>query len=489
MMKKTLTLIFLLSCSIVYPQNSNSILEKIQTFEQSEILKHAQFSVSAKYVDNGSKIVSYNSEKSIIPASNLKVFTTAAALEILGEDYTYETALYSDGDIDGSGTLNGNLFFVGGGDPTLGSDNFEEKPDLDSVLSIFTKAVEKAGIKKIMGAVIVDNSRYDDVGIPGSWNWGDIGNYYGTSTSAFAINDNLYYLYFKPGNHVGDAADVIRTEPEIPGLKFVNNMKTGSVGSGDNGYIYNGPNSFEAVLRGTIPKGYDEFSIKGSIPNPALLAAQLFDRKLNESGISTSELPAVSTIGGNDYSSSKLILRTISPPLKDIVRIINKKSFNFYADMILKEMGKKVFDEGSFYKGIKAVEELFEEKGIDIGGLNIFDGSGLSRANVITTGIMTDLLVYMMSSRNSNSFFNSLPVAGDKDDIGSLRNFGNGTILEKRVFAKTGSIGGVRSHSGYVKTDSGRYVAFSIISNNYSGSSSKLYAIHKSIMMELVKLK
>ena len=157
--------------------------------------------------------------------------------------------------------------------------------------------------------------------------------------------------------------------------------------------------------------------------------------------------------------------------------------------MIIKELGFKVYGEGSFEKGLQVVEEFFKENGIDTGGLNIYDGSGLSRANMITTNMMTDLLLHMTKLKNYASFFNSLPIAADADDIGSLKNFGRNTIIEKRVFAKTGSISGVRGHSGYVKTQTGKLIAFSIITNNFTGASSPVNEIHKQVMIELVKMK
>ncbi|MBU2494133.1 MAG: D-alanyl-D-alanine carboxypeptidase/D-alanyl-D-alanine-endopeptidase [Bacteroidetes bacterium] len=489
MLRKNFVIIFLLASSFVLSQTPNQISDKLKSFQQTETLKHAQFSVSAKYVESGEVIISYYGEKSLAPASNLKLFTTAAALEILGQNYKYETKLYYDGEIDNNGTLKGNIILSGGGDPTLGSKNFEDNPQMDSLLTLFVNAITQKGIKKINGSVIADNSRYDNVTIPGTWNWVDIGNYYGAQTSGLALNDNLYYIFFKPGKNVDDPAEVIKTEPEIPELIFVNNMKTGPAGSGDNGYIYNGPNSFEAELRGTIPQGFNEFSIKGSVPNPALLAAQLLNSSLNNSGILTNGKPNAVTESLDNYDESNLMMVISSPPLKDIVKIINKKSFNFYADMILKELGYKVYNEGSFNKGIKAVEDFFKKNGIDDGGLNIYDGSGLSRANMITANMMTDLLLHMTKTESYESFFNSLPVAGDTNDSGTLKNFGRNTVIEKKVFAKTGSIGGVRAHSGYIKSLSGKLIAFSIITNNYSGGSSGVNEIHKQVMIELAKMK
>ena len=479
-----LFLIIFVSAGFVFPQNSNSLLNKVKNYHQSETLKHGQLSFTAKYVDDGKTIISYNGGQSITPASNLKLFTTAAALEILGENYTYETKIFYSGKIDNSGILNGDIIIIGGGDPTLGSDNFENYISTDSLLKMVVKEISNKGIKQITGAVVADNSRYDRISIPDKWYWEDIGNYYAAQTSGLSINDNYYKIFFKPGYSVGDYAEFLRIEPEVPGLDFYNNMKTGARGSGDNGYVYNSPGNYYAELRGTIPQGYKEFFIKGALPDPALLAVQLLDKYLQESGIKTDGRPEPLDEKIN-VDESKLITRITSPPLKEIVKIVNKKSFNFYAEMLLKELGYRVLGEGSYEKGIQSIKEFLEEKEIDTGGFKIYDGSGLSRSNVVTTDMTTELLLKMKKSKSYNAFFSSLAVAGNSKDIGTLKSFGKDTILENNVFAKSGFITGVRGYSGYLKTQSGKLVAFSIIANNYNIKINKTAEILKQILIEL----
>ena len=346
------------------------------------------------------------------------------------------------------------------------------------------KEISNKGIKQITGAVVADNSRYDRISIPDKWYWEDIGNYYAAQTSGLSINDNYYKIFFKPGYSVGDYAEFLRIEPEVPGLDFYNNMKTGARGSGDNGYVYNSPGNYYAELRGTIPQGYKEFFIKGALPDPALLVVQLLDKYLKESGIKTDGRPEPLDEKIN-VDESKLITRITSPPLKEIVKIVNKKSFNFYAEMLLKELGYRVLGEGSYEKGIQSIKEFLEEKEIDTGGFKIYDGSGLSRSNVVTTDMTTELLLKMKKSKSYNAFFSSLAVAGNSKDIGTLKSFGKDTILENNVFAKSGFITGVRGYSGYLKTQSGKLVAFSIIANTYNIKINKTAEILKQILIEL----
>ena len=173
-----------------------------------------------------------------------------------------------------------NLYIRGEADPTLGSCDFDSSTCLESQMGRWVSAVQRAGIKQIDGNIIGDDRFLDHMPLPGGWLWTDIGNYYAAMTSGLSINENLYYLYFKPARYVGGPAEVLRTEPEVPGLSFFNHMKTGAAGSGDNGYIYAAPWQMVHQLEGTIPAGVSEFSIKGSLPDPALFAAQMLKEQL-----------------------------------------------------------------------------------------------------------------------------------------------------------------------------------------------------------------
>jgi len=487
-MKKVSLIIYLIISSIVFPQEYSSIKNIIDEYQNSKLLKNASWSVTARYLDNQSTIISHNSEKSLAPASNMKLLTSAVALDILGEEHKFITKIYHDGKIDGNGNLNGNIYIVGGGDPTLGYDLVEGALSLDELMATWIKALNAKGIKTITGNIIADDLLYDRIPIPNNWYWIDLGNYFAASTSALTIHNNLYFLYFKPAEKVGGLAEVIRTEPIIENLEFTNFMLTGKRGSGDNGFIFNAPLQFNATLRGTIPKGKSEFSIKGSIPNPPLFAAQYFLNSLLEKGIT---VPGRATVldKQREYSSSNIIAETYSPPLKDIVFIVNKKSDNLYTEMLLRAIGRKAFGEGSVKKGVEAVENYFKQNSINYDGLLMFDGCGLSRSNAITTNLMLDLLTMISNKKYFNSFYNSLGVVGDRNDISAYRNYGIGTAIEKNAHIKSGVIGGVRAYSGYLKDKSGRTIIFSMIANNFNGSGSAVSNIHKELMIKLAEIK
>jgi D-alanyl-D-alanine carboxypeptidase/D-alanyl-D-alanine-endopeptidase (penicillin-binding protein 4) len=424
-MSKLLLIICLLGSNLILSQNYSEIHDFVTKHQNSKLLKNASWSVSARYLDSGEKIASLNSELAIAPASNMKLITTSAALDIR--------------------------------------------------------------INSISGNIMADDLMYDRIPIPDNWVWVDLGNYYAASTSALTINNNLYFLYFKPADKVGKLAELVRTEPKIDNLEFVNYMKTGSKGSGDNGYVYNAPLQFNATLRGTIPQGKDEFSIKGSIPNPPLFAAQYFRNELIQSNISVKGIASVIEKKVN-YTEDKLITETLSPPLKDIIFIVNKKSDNLYTEMLLKAIGFKAKGEGSVEKGIEAVEDYFKNNKINTDGLMMYDGCGLSRSDAITTNLMCDLLTMISLKSYFQSFFKSLAFVGNPNDISSYSNYGIGTPIELNAHLKSGVIERVRAYSGYLKDMNGRPIVFSMIANNFNGSGSAVSNIHKEIMIKLAEI-
>ena len=472
---------------LVNAQVNKKLQNKIIKLSKSNVLQHGQWSVYAEYVKNGEKIISLNSEKGLAPASGLKVFSTSTALNLLGENYQYKTRIYYDGIINSAGTLKGNIYILGGGDPTLGSNQVQGSLPLDSLMMNWTSAIKAKGIKKIDGAVISVSAFFSGNRIPGFWNWMDIGNYYGAGPSSLTINDDLYYLYFKPAEKVGDLTTVLKTEPEIPGLTFDNHVKTGKPGSGDNGYIYCAPNQFNATLRGTIPAGVNEFYIKGSIPNPPLFAAQYLKKYLSKSGIESNGKAEVINHQMN-LNNSNLITTTYSPPLKDIVYITNKKSNNLYAQTILQTLGKEKAGIGSNRKGIKVLMNFLDSVSVNTSGVKLYDGCGLSRTDMITTKAMVQLLAFMTKQKVFKAFYNSLAVAGLADDPGFFKHYGTNTIIAKNARIKSGLITNVRSESGYLRDRKGRLIAFSMISNNSKGNTKQIDNLHKKIMIYLAEL-
>ncbi len=453
----------------------------------SSVLKHAQWSVHAEFADTGETIVDLNGEKSLAPASGLKVITTGVSLIVLGEDFRFETNLYYDGNISDTGILHGNIYIVGGGDPTLGSDQVTGSHHLEKLMQKWVESIKKLGIGQIAGNVVGDTSFFDHDTVPNFWTWSDIGNYFGAGTSSLCIHDNLYYLYFRPGKRVGDSAKIVRIEPEVEGIEFDNHMRTGKIGSGDNGYIYCAPRQRVATLHGTIPGGVKEFAIKGSIPNPPLFAAQYLTKFLKRNQIEVSGLATVIKQQRN-YHDKKKICSISSQPLREIIKVTNKKSINLYAEQLVKMIARNGTAIGNTKRGISIIENTLRSLGIDTGGLSLFDGSGLSRNTMITTRICAKFLSAMAKEKTFDSFYGSLSVAGDPEDIGHVKKFGRGTPLAFNARVKTGYIKGVRSHSGYLHSRSGRLISFSLICNNFASPTKAIDRIHESVLLKLVTL-
>ncbi len=484
----TLLIVLMLSYSARAQSKYSNLSKAVKLAVNAANLKYGQWSMYAFNSKTGEVLVDVNSQQGMAPASNLKLVTSAAALELLGEGYTFYTYLKYDGNIDTAGQLQGNLYICGEGDPSLGSPEMEGVLALDSLMEDWASRIRTLGIKNINGNIIADDSFLDYMPTPAGWFWNDIGNYYGAGTSGLCINENLYNLFFKPGEKVGDPATILRTEPDIPDIQFINHMKTGAVGSGDNGYIYHAPWQWLQQLEGTIPAGVNDFSIKGSLPDPAKFAAQYLKNKLIASGIMVSG-EALTIREAPDSNKERITFYIISsPPLKNIIYRLNKKSINIYAEQILKIMGKQINNKTDLESSAQVVKDWLQKNSISTEGLFLHDGSGLSWLNRITTLSFVQLLDVLTKKPYFSTFYNSLPIAGDTADIGTLKNFCRGTKAAKNLRAKTGVLERVRTHTGYVHTRGGDLVCFSMMANDFSGSGRVIELLHEKIMIQLAEL-
>jgi D-alanyl-D-alanine carboxypeptidase/D-alanyl-D-alanine-endopeptidase (penicillin-binding protein 4) len=415
--------------------------KKVKETAAAPGIKNASWGLSVKDASSGRTIAEHDPRRTLTPASILKVFVTAAALDRLGPDHTFTTNLYYDGTVS-NGFLNGNIYIKGAGDPALGSQ--------------LTKGAQ-----------------------PGSWAWEDIGNYYAAQPSALMINDGLYKLVLKPAGKPGGDAAVLRTEPYVEGLKFEDHLKTGPAGSGDESYIYAFPGQGAAVLRGSIPAGQPEFTVKGALPDPALFTAQAFGAYLARAGINCNKKPAA---GRTPEGKLGLITATVSAPVKNVVRVTNKRSFNLYAEMLLRSLGA-----GSPEAGLAAVRAYLNGMGVDVSELDTVDACGLSPVDKVKAENFADLLRGVYRKNYYADLYESFVYPGDPDATGHVRNMGKGTPLEKNLRLKSGSLNGVRSYTGYLKTKKGRTLVFASIMNNYSVSGSEIDRLHEALLLELYK--
>lgn len=399
--------------------------------------KHATVSAYAVNMETGEVVLYQGGDIALTPASCVKAITTAAALQILGPDTRFETTLEYDGVLEASGVLQGNLYIHGGGDPCLGSDRLASCLTWDRQIEVWREAVQNAGIKKIIGKVIGDETRWEKARAAPTWYWEDLGNYYGAGASALSFHENSYTLYFKPGKMEGAATQILRTEPLLPRLEMHNEVVTGPIGSGDRASIYGSEFSEVQHVRGTVPAGVAEFSIRGAIPDPATFCSDALTEALEKNGISVKK---------QEISSSQRIVfhKTLSPPVKEIVQVTNQVSHNLFAEHLLKKIGEVVKGKGSEKMGTEAVKDFLHAQQVDLTGLNIADGCGLSRSNLVSSKQFVTFLLAMKKSPVFPDFFTSLKAE------------------KAHVKAKSGSMSQVIGYVGYAGN-----IAFAILINHF----------------------
>lgn len=450
----------------LHAQSTSKLIATIENLKKDNALKHASWSICVMNIKKDSAIAEYNSNISLVPASTLKIVTTGAALSILGSDFKFETKIQYDGVLDTvTGLLKGNLYILGGGDPTLESEYFKDKKDSLSTTEKWAAILKVKGIKKIDGAVIGDASIFEDNMVPSQWIWGDLGNYFGAGACGLTYHDNKYTLYFKSGA-AGTKTAINKILPDVTGLQLINNVSSG--GNDDNAFIYGSPYSNYRFVQGTIPANKNNYEVEGSIPDPALFCAQALEQSLKSIGIMVSE--KATTIRAlkeaNEYSqATKRVLYTnYSPTLDKIVYWTNLKSINLYAEHLLKYISYKKTNLGCESQGTEIVSNFWKNKGVDVSGFFMNDGCGLARANVITTKTEAQILRIMTKDKNFNAFYNSLPLAGKSGSLGGLCE---GTCAENNLRAKSGYITRARGYAGYVKNKKGELLCFSLLVNNY----------------------
>jgi len=445
---------------------SDAVLE----LQNSELIRNGTLSVSVKSVGDKKTIFAINSEKSLPSASILKLVSSATILSVLGGDFRYQTFLEHDGFIN-KDTLIGNIYIRGTGDPSLGSDRFKDYPSSAQLLTRWSVAIQKAGIKYLKGDVIADASYFDSNTLADSWIWGDLGNYYGAGVSGLNFNDNQYKIKFKPGLGEGDAAAFSGIEPSIPYLIFDNRVTTGEKGSGDKTVVYGNPLSKDVILTGTVPRGVPIFSVKGSIPDPAYYAAYALKQSLGGTVTIIQETSLIKKEKNSLMTGPRKMLDEYkSPLLKDICQQANFWSVNLYADAFLKKAGKTLEGKSDYDDAAKAVTSYWWNRKADMRGFFIKDGSGLSPSGSITTHNLTDILSLATKEAYYPDFYRSIAVLGVN---GTVRNLGKGTKAAGNIRAKSGSIEGTRAYAGYVTTKSGAVLSFALIANKYQQENSR----------------
>ncbi len=443
----------------------------VEEFVQRPPLQTARVSLSLIDIAANKEVAAWQPHKALAPASSLKTLTTATALLVLGENYRFKTELQTDGYLDAAGVLQGNLYLKGYGDPSLGSGR-EGTLNLNDLLELLCEHVTQAGIKEIAGDVLADDSWLGNAPLPEGWSEKDGGNYYAAGIWSLNIAENMYRLRFRQNPKTGGAVSILDTEPEVPGLQLRSYVTSGPPGSGDNAYIYGLPYDFNREVRGSIPPGRGVFTIKGSLPDAPLFAAQQLKARLEQEGIPVQGRAGVWRKPKPDRPR-ELIATLYAPPLSKLVEWINRESLNLYAEALLRALAKERTGEGSVEAARRVIAQTWEERGLMFRGLQLYDGSGLSAKNRIAAHDLAVLMRKMyVHEPLRRLFLYSLPVAGKR---GTLKSYLADSPAAGRIYAKTGSMKGVRSLTGYLHLPSGKWLAFSILVNDYTGSSSAVW--------------
>ena len=451
-------------------------------------LASAMIGVKITSLDTGRTLFEENPAKLLRPASNMKLYTVAAALDKLSPDYRFKTSVYAIQRPNASGVVRGHLTIYGRGDPTFAArfNNGDYFKGIDNLAS----RIASAGIKRVEGDLVGDESYFVGAKYGSGWEWEDLTWSYGAEISPLTVNDNALDLFIKPG-HAVTAPAVITTGPPDPLLTIVNKVVTASKGTKRELNIYRGLGENTVTIVGNIPIDDAGYTGAISISHPALLFVYLLRTALAQKGVVITGksrttgtvnqpiLPPIpeiaNVIGTNGAPLPKVqfeITTLESPPFSVIAAQTLKPSQNLYTELILRTLGTMTpppptmspSRQTSEDLGIEAVRSFLKTAGIQAESLRLNDGSGLSRDDMITADSTVQLLTFMNKHRYADVFRAALPIAGVD---GTLRNRMRGTAAQNNVRAKTGSLSAAASLGGYVTTAAGEKLAFAIIVNNY----------------------
>ncbi|MFC0776121.1 D-alanyl-D-alanine carboxypeptidase/D-alanyl-D-alanine endopeptidase [Terrimonas alba] len=444
-------LFFVAGCLLLvissFAQTINQKLKKaFQQFENDDQLKHAISSLYVIDAKTGRVVFDKNSQVGLAPASTQKIITSVTAFELLGKDYRYKTEF---GVVENNSGK--NLYIKASGDPTFGSWRWESKKE-ENVLRRLSKATD--AIKFDSPTVLVDANGWSKAQVPDGWIWQDIGNYYGAGASYLNWRENQYDIILKSGKKIGDTVDVVTTKPVLFSQSIKSELSSAAKGTGDNAYIYLPVTESKIIVRGTIPVEENNFQISGAMPDPGHQFIESLRVALKDKLSLNSNLPSVDLYDPTK-SNPRIFHTEYSPSLDSIIYWLNKKSINLYGEALIKTFAYEKKGFGSTDSGVAIVKDFWKQKGLDEEELNIYDGSGLSPLNRVTTHAQVEILKYAKTKDWFPHFYNSLPEY-------------NGMKI------KSGTINDVKAFCGYHTAKDGSEYIFSFLVNNYNGKASAL---------------
>ena len=432
----------------------------------------------------------------MVPASNVKIITAGTALETLGKDFRWDTNLAYCGTIE-DGVLRGDIYIIGGGDPTLAAGG-----NADAVFEEWKLMLQAKGINAVEGNIIGDPRYYDGLPEATSWQSEDIGFYYGKGPEALNYFKNSQNLNASAGKAEGDPVQITVTDPQLPWMRFYHSSTTAAAGSGDKLYFYNSDLAPVGAMRGTL--GLDVKNKNEQVSNrfPAYTCAYFFHQYLQQNqlpvsggyadispdGFVRTDLDAPGTQKAAEWSDMKNIGSSYSVQLSQVIEEMLRTSDNFYAEATLQAIGLNVRGHTDFASGTGAIEDFVKEMGLDTKGMRLKDGSGLSRANYVSPAFLVSFLKMMMGTSSYETFVETLPRPG----YGTLASYMSGAPqdVKARVRMKTGSMDGVRCLSGYIlpaDDNKENTIIFSIMVNNSTATSRSLISELDRMILNLAR--
>lgn len=448
--------------SPVGAQNRDSLTADLERLLTSPALAGADIGLVVKTLD-GKTVYTRAGDRRQQPASNAKLVTSAAAFDVLGPDYRFDTAVHTTGRRAGP-VLNGDLHLRGTGDPTMLARDYDA----------LAAQVAATGVHTVTGKLVADDTWFDDVRLGVSWAWDDEPYYYSAQVSALTASPDTDYdagsiiVRVAPG---ADGKAVVTTEPPTDYVTIANSATTGAAGSRNTISVDRVHGANTITVTGSIPAGSAATTEWMAVWEPTGYAAALFRAALTAHGVRV----LGETTRGATPEGAPVVASRKSMPLRELVVPFMKLSNNLHAEILVKAMGRATSGQGTWGAGLAAMSERLRAYGIDPSRLSLRDGSGLSRMDQISPDQLVALLGAAHDRPWFDAWYDSLPVAGVSDRMvgGTLRSRMKGTEAEGDVHAKTGSLTGVSGLSGYVDTAGGETWVFSMVSNNFVGVNMK----------------
>jgi serine-type D-Ala-D-Ala carboxypeptidase/endopeptidase (penicillin-binding protein 4) len=471
------------------PKNQRQLRRELDKLTSDEDLSNAIVGVSVIDLKSGEVLFGKNADKTMMPASNAKLYTTAAALDQLGPAFTWSTSVFADPSRIEEGILDGNLIVRGSGDPVIGG-RFNDG-DITQVFREWADSLRAAGITTIAGDLVGDDDYFDELQLGVGWSWDDEPFWYSAEIGALSLNDNSVDFSIVPTLPGGSAQ--VHWEPLQTSYVQIRNstVSVDSTESLDEGYARLRDGNV-MTLTSKVPVGYTERE-SIAIHNPTTFFLHVMRETLVSNGIAVlGDIVDIDDLSIKpDYSGTRRLASHTSPDLASVVEIINKLSHNLYAEQVLKTLGRELpdpdsnADPGSAAMGWAAGIRTLATAGVDTSRIQLVDGSGLSRMNFLSPSMSTALLKYMWAHPDSTVrrvFQESLPIAGMD---GTLENRMKGSPAVGNARAKTGTFTGASALSGYVTSAGGTDLAFSLMMNMYTGSSRAARRVQDAIVETL----